>query len=122
MNFWFLKITKTDPISDNEKEIMEKYLTGLADVLHLYIDYISVQKQFLSNLCEENGWRLLVYILTNDDTRYYNTELRNKYEMVIINNSYTEYREQIAPAPKSTKNRKCKFKNGFTGILGHQFF
>ena len=106
MNFWFLKITKTDSISDNEKEIMEKYLTGLANVLHLYIDYISVQKQFVNNLCEKNGWRLLVYILTNDDRRYYNTELRNTYEMVIINNSYTEYRGQRTAAPKSTKNRK----------------
>ena len=79
MNFWFLKITKNDPISDDEKKIMEKYLTGLADVLHRYIDYISVQKKFMNNLCEKNEWRLLVYILTNDDTRYYNTELRNKY-------------------------------------------
>ena len=91
MNFWFLKITKTDPISDYEMEILEKYLTGLENVLRLYIDYISAQKQLIKKLWDDetdSGWRLLVYILTNDVTRYFNTELRNKYEKVSTNNSY----------------------------------
>ena len=64
MNFWLLKIRKTDQISDNEKKIMkrrfEKYLTGLEKVLQLYSDYISVQKQLIKTLWDEDADFLLV--------------------------------------------------------------